>query len=157
MDFIERAVCFTGHRDMHDIDNIRTRLYTVVEELINKGYRFFLAGGARGFDTLAAQTVLALKEKYPHIKLITVLPFKNPFEHERGWSMDDINAHMQCLRRSDRRLLLFPHYQPGCYYARDRYMVDHASVCVSYLRRTSGGTAYTVSYANRMNKELSNV
>lgn len=45
-----------------------------------------------GGDTLAAQTVLLLKEKYPHIKLKIALPFANPFEHEKDWSGEEIDA-----------------------------------------------------------------
>ena len=34
---------------------------------IEQGYRYFGAGGALGFDTLAAQTVLELRSEYPDI------------------------------------------------------------------------------------------
>ena len=43
-------------------------------KLIKNGYSYFGAGGALGFDTIATQTVLHLKERYPHTKLILVLP-----------------------------------------------------------------------------------
>ena len=35
---------------------------------------FYGAGGALGFDTLAAQTVLDMKKEYPQLRLILVLP-----------------------------------------------------------------------------------
>lgn len=54
--------------------------------LIEKGYCYFGAGGALGFDTVAAQTVLHLKEKYPHIKLILVLPC---IDQAKSWSHVD--------------------------------------------------------------------
>ena len=58
------------------------RLWIILEDLQliellsreNSGYLYFGAGGALGFDTLAAQTVLDLKKDYPQIKLILVLP-----------------------------------------------------------------------------------
>lgn len=40
-----------------------------IERSIQAGYVYFGAGGALGFDTLAAQMVLKLKERYPDIKL----------------------------------------------------------------------------------------
>ena len=55
-------------------------------KLIENGYCYFGAGGALGFDTVAAQTVLHLKEKYPHIKLILVLPC---VDQAKSWSYED--------------------------------------------------------------------
>ena len=63
--------CFTGHRNISP----GTDLYTTVREEIIKayrlGYRIFCAGGAMGFDTVAALNTLALRESlYPDIRLI---------------------------------------------------------------------------------------
>ena len=68
----EKTVCFTGHRKVKDVETIKNKLISTVEKFINDGFSNFITGGARGFDTLAAQTVLLLKEKYPHIKRIYV-------------------------------------------------------------------------------------
>lgn len=80
--------CFTGHRriPLSKRKAVVQRLKTELSALINNGYQFFMAGGALGFDTIAAQTVLDLKEKYPHIKLILVLPCPN---QTRGWKEKD--------------------------------------------------------------------
>ena len=43
--------------------------------------------------------------------------------------------------------MLSPYYYDGCMQARDRFLVDNADVVVSFLRRKSGGTYYTVNYA----------
>lgn len=58
-----RTCCFTGHRKIppEQYGEIARRLKEAVIELINEGYCYFGAGGALGFDTLAAQTVLNLK------------------------------------------------------------------------------------------------
>lgn len=72
----EETCCFTGHRAIPllkrkaVVQSLKAELMT----LIDKGYHYFVAGGALGFDTIAAQTVLELKTKFPHIKLILVLP-----------------------------------------------------------------------------------
>ena len=59
----EKTCCFTGHRkipsDRYEL--VAKRLKDEVEELIKQGYTYFGAGGALGFDTLAAQTVLEIK------------------------------------------------------------------------------------------------
>ena len=48
------------------------------------------AGGALGFDTLAAQTVLEMKKEYPQLRLILVLPCEN---QTRGWHSEDIAVY----------------------------------------------------------------
>ena len=89
---IEKTVCFTGHRNIPLLKRkaVAQRLKTELTDLINNGYQFFGAGGALGFDTLAAQTVLELKKDYKHIRLILVLPCEN---QTRGWKEKDIETY----------------------------------------------------------------
>ena len=54
---------------------IKKRTRAAITALIEKGIIYYSAGGARGFDTNAAETVLELKEDYHQIKLILVLPY----------------------------------------------------------------------------------
>lgn len=64
MDKKAMTCCFTGHRYLHPhlIPAIRSRLYEAAEGLIHQGVLYFGAGGALGFDTLAAQAVLELRK-----------------------------------------------------------------------------------------------
>ena len=73
---INVSCCFTGHRKIpqRKSGQIQERLRNEIVTAIQNGYTFFYAGGAIGFDTMAAQAVLELKAQYPHIKLILVLP-----------------------------------------------------------------------------------
>ena len=63
----EQTACFTGHRTIppQQLEDLAQRLRAAVEDAIGRGYRYFGAGGALGFDTLAAQTVLELKKDHP--------------------------------------------------------------------------------------------
>lgn len=85
---IEKACCLTGHREIppEDFAEIARRLEVTLIQLIEKGYLYFGTGGALGFDTLAAQTVLKLQTAYPYIKLILVLPCENQVEY---WKQED--------------------------------------------------------------------
>ena len=69
MDLKKYTVCFTGHRKIppEQMDTLARRLKKAIIELIENGYLYFGAGGALGFDTLVAQTVLELKGMYPKI------------------------------------------------------------------------------------------
>ena len=53
----EKTVCFTGHRIIPSEKraSLFAHLTDVITSLLEAGYRYFGAGGALGFDTLAAQ------------------------------------------------------------------------------------------------------
>ena len=106
----------------------------------------FCAGGARGFDTLASEAVLSLKERYPEIKLVLVLPFKDHYKEET-WTNEEIGRFINLKNNADNILYVKNNYEKGYYYERNRKMVDFSSVCVCYKSRKTGGTAYTVEYA----------
>ena len=61
----DTTVCFTGHREISadKRKDVLKALAKTVGELYLQGYRTFCAGGALGFDTLAAAVVLVLKKK----------------------------------------------------------------------------------------------
>ena len=52
-------------------------LVRAITILYGKGVREFRAGGARGFDTLAALTILEFKENHPDVRLVLMLPCKH--------------------------------------------------------------------------------
>lgn len=63
----EKTCCFTGHRDLpsSQYQNIFRKTEEKIEKFIMQGYRYFCAGGALGFDTIAALAVLKLKGRIP--------------------------------------------------------------------------------------------
>lgn len=150
MELKERTACFTGHREIppERMDAIARRLKTILIDFIENGYQYFGAGGALGFDTLAAQTVLDLKINYPHIKLILVLPCLCQTDR---WHFRDREIY-ECIKMSaDKVVYTSREYSKGCMYKRNRHLVDNSSACICYLTNKTGGTAYTVEYAKRKN------
>ena len=107
-----------------------------------------------GFDTLAAQTVLLLKQRYPWIKLILVLPCK---DQAKRWSAQEIEEYERIKSLADKVVYTSEHYYSGCMHKRNRHLVDNSSLCVSYLTEKTGGTAYTVEYAAKNNLTVINV
>ena len=73
----ENSCCFTGHRKIpaDHADLIRISTERAISLLYRDGYRFFICGGALGFDTLAAQTVLCAAGRVRDIRLILALPW----------------------------------------------------------------------------------
>lgn len=143
-----KTACFTGHRELREpFEVVYAKTVEVVERLIHQGYRYFGAGGARGFDALAAEVVLELKAKYPHIHLILVLPFYKQYEHEKNWSHNEITQHEKHKKLASKVVYTQEVYSSGCYYKRNRHLVDFSSICIAYQYKSSGGTAYTTKYA----------
>ena len=144
----EKTACFTGHRELREpVQVLFSKTEREVEALIRRGYKFFGAGGARGFDALAAEVVLTLKEKYHHIHLIMVLPFPNQYEQEKGWSREEISLYEKHKKIASKVVYTQQAYSKGCYYKRNRHLVDFSSVCIAYQYQQTGGTAYTTNYA----------
>ena len=127
IDMESRTACFTGHRELptDDLPEISKRLEDTLVKLIEQGYRYFGAGGALGFDTLAAQVVLRLRERYPQIRLILVLPCLN---QTRGWPQADIDAYEEIKRCADKVTYTSEHYFRGCMQKRNRHLVDNSSI-----------------------------
>ena len=143
-----RTVCFTGHRKIpqEHFGVLAQQLKAILVQLIDEGYVYFGAGGALGFDTLAAQTVLKLKTEYPEVKLILVLPC---LSQTRGWSARDIEIYEDIKSNADKVVYTSQEYTRGCMHKRNRHLVDNSSVCVCYLTESTGGTAYTIDYAKK--------
>ncbi len=150
------TVCFTGHRQIpvEDKDIITQRLERIITDLISRGYCNFYAGGALGFDTVAAQTVLQLKEKYPEIKLLLALPC---ISQTSGWPVQDVTEYERIKSLADEVVYTSERYFSGCMHKRNRYLADNSSICICYLTRNSGGTAYTVKYADSKGLRIINV
>ncbi len=152
----ETTVCFTGHRDIpaEKRKDILRALARTIGNLYLEGYRTFCTGGALGFDTLAAAVVLMLKKKKSDVRLHLVLPCP---DQANGWKQTDTDMYEAIKKEADEISFAAPRYERGCMHARNRKLVDNSNVCVAYITRTSGGTAYTVSYAKQHNLRIINV
>ena len=151
-----QTCCFTGHRELppEEQAEIANRLECVISAQYQKGIRYYGAGGALGFDALAARTVIRLRESYPDMKLILVLPC---LTQTRGWRPEDVAEYERIKAQADKVVYMAQQYTPGCMHKRNRHLVDHSGVCVCYLTKESGGTAYTVNYAKRHGVEIINI
>ena len=95
------TVCFSGHRVFQDpTADIEKKLDKAVRDCISKGAECFITGGALGFDTLAARTVIRLREEFPHIKLILALPCP-PQAQTLKWSAPQVAEYREILGLAD--------------------------------------------------------
>lgn len=140
-----KTCCFSGHRELYPekIPLLEKELHKIISDCIEKGYRRFLCGGAKGFDFLAAKTLLVHQNTCPEIQLELVFPY-----HYLPSMWKEIAAKANSLT------YLSETYYPGCFYARNRYMVSQSHGIIYYLEKETGGTAYTMRCAKNSGLEL---
>jgi uncharacterized phage-like protein YoqJ len=138
--------CFTGHRVFarSHADQIRPMLERAVRTLIAGGYYRFVAGGALGFDTVAAETILSLRDEFQSLRLVVVAPFLG---QAKGWREADRFRYERICSAADDLQILGAGYHRGCMRVRNQAMVDMSSFCLAYLNHRPSGTAQTVDYA----------
>ena len=147
-----QVCCFTGHRpETLAAAGLREgplaeQIAQAVEQAVHSGYVSFLCGASRGADFLFGEAVVRLRERYPHIKLVCVLPCRNQPDR---WESADRARYRRLLDAADEVVCLRESYEPGCMQARNRYMVDRATRLIAVYTGAPGGTAYTVRYAQR--------
>ena len=144
-----KVACFSGHRILpNDCTEIQSSLESAVRTLIEKGVVFFGAGGAVGFDMLAEETILRMKEKYPQIRLVLVLPCP-PEQQTLKWNDSQRQQYNDIMKRADKVRILSAEYTKSCMLDRNRHMVDNSGHLICYLRNNRGGTFYTARYAEQ--------
>lgn len=151
MESLDYKKCsFTGHRVLSCYDFDAALLDRVILNLIKNGTDTFYCGMARGFDIAAAESVIYYKKEYG-IKLVACLPC--PEQAEKFTSLNK-ERYENVLKNCDEVILLSDEYYNGCMHARDRYLVESCDLLVSFLRKKSGGTFYTVNYAKKLDKKI---
>lgn len=142
----KKSCCFTGHRIIHKehIERLMQNIPLTIKALAAEGVTDFICGGALGFDTLAAQLVIAAKDTLPDIRLILALPCR---EQSKSWTLAAQKSYREILNFADETVYVSDEYYNGCMQKRNRFMVDNSSHCIFYMASPRGGTAYTVKYA----------
>lgn len=148
--------CFTGHRNIcgEHVSRLADVLGRTVDNLISAGVTVFRTGGAVGFDTVAALTVIEKKKTNGDIRLQLMLPCKNQTDR---WSEKIVRAYEYVKQNADEVIYTADRYYKGCMLYRDRRLVDGADFCVAYCMRSHGGTAYTLNYAKQSGLKTVNI
>ena len=148
--------CFTGHRVIPY--GKRTELAAILDRriaaLFDVGFTEFRAGGARGFDALAAERVLAFRETHPSCHLHLYLPCR---DHDKGWSANERASFEEICAKADSVRYVREHYSADCMHARNRALVEGSDLCLAYLTSNRGGTLSTCSYAHKQGVHLINL
>ena len=153
---------FTGHRPKSfpwkydetasDCVLLKKVLLEQITELTNKGVTEFISGMALGVDIWAAQMVLDLKKENPLVKLCCALPCDN---QEKMWPSFVKKQYHSILEQADKVIHVGREYTNECMLARNRYMVDHATILLAvYNGKRRSGTGMTVNYAESKHRKI---
>ena len=151
-----RSCCFTGHRQipLPELSPLTAQLDGTIKGLYRDGCRVFYAGGAMGFDTVAASRVLLFRARHPDVYLYLLLPCR---DQTKGWPEAEAARFEEILSRSDGFRYVQEEYAPAAMTARNRALVAAADVCVAYMRRERSGTGQTVRYAKEKGMPVLNL
>lgn len=161
---MEKTCCVTGSRPQgfkwnyynkrsDEYIAYRDNIKAIVTGLVDEGYTHFIAGGAMGADTDFAEVVLEVKSE---INSNIVLELAVPFDgHTSNFTMSDIARFKRTLELADKVTYTSSKYATGVYHVRNRYMVDKSSTVIAFWTgKRSGGTFYTMNYAQKHDKKL---
>lgn len=157
----ENSCCFTGHRIVpgERTAEVSAETERTVRILAASDYKYFICGGALGFDTLAAQIVLQLEEELD-IHLILALPCLNQTDRWLGMKNgeDNIREYQRIKGRAAAIYYTGELYKDGCMKERNQFMVDHASFCIAYYNgSTRSGAGQTFRMAKKAGLAMYNI
>ena len=138
------VVTFCGHSTLsiEETKYLEEKLFMEIEKLILKGAEEFLLGGYGNFDFISAKTVKKLKNKYPHIKSVLVIPYLN--REYNSISLYDATEYPP-IEKVPKKLAIIK---------RNEYMVDKSDVVIAYVKFSWGGARITLDYAIKKKKKI---
>lgn len=153
----EALTCsFTGHRSIlpeHD-EELRDRLVRAVEYAYSNGVRTFFAGGAIGFDTLAAREIMRFRISHPDVRLSLILPCP---EQADAWSHAQRDAYEYILGSADTVEYVSEEYTKTCMKKRNARLAEEGDIIIAYLYRMGSGSSQTVRIATELGKKVYNI
>ncbi len=141
-------VCtFFGHRDTpHDVEE---RLKAVLTALITtKGVDTFYIGHQGNFDFIARKVVLKLKEEFPHINYSIILAYI-PTDRENFFTKDyEHTIYPEELEKTPQRCAISK---------RNRWLIEHSDIVVTYVRHTFGSSSQFKELAEKRGRTVLNI
>lgn len=145
---------FDWTREPFYFEVMRTDLRAAIRRAVDLEYTRFITGMSRGFDLWAAQEVIAMRRSIPDLVLVAALPFP---DMACRWPAAWRTLYEHTLQQCNYEVQIAGQYYPGCYHARDTYMVQQSSRIICWYNGSPGGTAFTCHQAERRGLTLDNI
>ena len=153
-----RTCFFTGHRRLPTkrLDEIKNALSSEIERLIIEyDVRDFISGGALGFDTVAAEAVTEMREKYPHIRLLLYLPC---YGQSKKWGYKQKYRYNMLKANADEIIYVTEgEYTEDCMMKRNLRMIKDAFFCIAFCIMHNTGTGITLKNAKEVGVRIINI
>ena len=151
-----RVCSFTGHRQIKysHLGGIAGLVDRAIEYAYSKGCREFIAGGAIGFDTVAAREVVKFRMTHRDVKLILFLPC---LEQDSKWTARQKSQYEYLLSEADEVVYVSEQYSDGCMKQRNFQLAIKADILIAYVNRNNSGAAQTVRMAMEKGIEIYNL
>ena len=151
------TACFIGHRKTNETEDLKIRLWDLIENLILEyNVTTFLFGSKSGFNDLCEKTLIKAKEKYPHIKRVYVRSSYQYIEKE---------YKKYLLKFCDETYLpeKIVNAHSSVYVQRNYEMINKSDICIFYYSEQESpvtrksGTKVALDYAIKKNKIIYNL
>ena len=149
-----KTACFFGHRKINETEELRLKLYEIIENLvINENVDTFLFGSKSRFDDLCLETVTKIKEKYPNIKRIYVrAEYPNISKHYENYLLKSYEEtyYPEKIKNSGKAV----------YIERNFEMINKSQICIVYYdeqcapKNRKSGTKIAFDYAIKQGKRI---
>lgn len=140
----DKTAVFIGNRDCYKID--KGIIEHAIIQAIESGITCFLNGGQGYFDKTCAMILYRLKTRYPNIRSILVIPYRDFWIFNKELFDEIIYPFEPRLEP----LLNYKNAIP----LRNRVMVEAASTAICYIKRVGGGSWKTLNYAKIQNLRI---
>ncbi len=154
---MNNTTCFIGHRKINETEDLKIRLWDLIEHLIlNQNVDTFLLGSKSEFNDLCVNMLSQIKQKHPHIKRIYVrseFPYIDEEYKEYLLQFCDETYFPEILVNA----------QKSSYVQRNYDMINKSDFCVFYFSEQEApttrksGAKVALDYAIKRNKKIFNL
>ena len=137
-------ITFCGHSKIVDKEAVRERLTSEICNLLSSGYTTFYLGGYGDFDLMAASVLREMKDSYPNMDRVLVLPYLDRKYDEKLYD----STVYPPLENVPKRFAISK---------RNEWMVEQADVVIAYVTHDWGGAVKTLEYAVRKKSQIINI
>lgn len=135
------TVTFCGHSHVHDPEEVRGWLETVIAQLVDQGATTFYCGGYGEFDGMVSHVLQREKQRSPHIQRVLVLAYLRDHPYAQDY---DYTTYPELEKVP----------KPFAILKRNQWMIDESQVVVAYVCHGVSNAIKTLEYAQRKKKAI---
>ncbi len=145
------VITFCGHSTFVKTPEIEAQLLSILQNQVGDEQADLFLGDYGSFDSFARECCRKYQLEHPRVSLVLITPYmtiehqKNRLEYQKDYYDTIVYPEIE-----DKPLKFAISY-------RNKWMVEHADLVISYVNRNSGGAWQTYQHAKRKNKPIINL